>query len=143
MARIVIDANIAIALAITLPYSEQAAAQMAVWQAQEDELSVPTLWAYEVVTGLRKIVTANVLTYDAALARLEQIFALNIEIIPPSLSLHRRAFMWSEKIGQTAAYDAHYLALAEQLGAEFWMADKRLANSAVQAGIAWTHKLQK
>jgi len=34
------------------------------------------------------------------------------------------------------AYDAHYLALAEMLGCEFWTADRRLYN-AVKEELPW------
>jgi predicted nucleic acid-binding protein len=37
-----------------------------------------------------------------------------------------------------AAYDAHYLAVAEALGAPFWTTDQRLFNS-VQTGLSWVH----
>lgn len=32
----------------------------------------------------------------------------------------------AERLSLSATYDAHYLALAEWLGAEFWTADQRL-----------------
>ncbi|MBN1140086.1 MAG: type II toxin-antitoxin system VapC family toxin [Anaerolineae bacterium] len=36
------------------------------------------------------------------------------------------------------AYDAHYLAVAEHLGAAFWTADRALAH-AVQPELNWVH----
>ncbi len=135
------DANVALALAVKLSYSNHAATKMAAWQAQGGELFVPTLWAYEIVSGLRKIVTAGALSTADAQTRLEALLALEIQIVPPSLELNRRALMWSQKIGQSAAYDAQYLALAEQLNAELWTADGRLANGVQTAGADWVHKL--
>ncbi len=38
------------------------------------------------------------------------------------------------------SYDAHYLALAEHLGCEFWTADKRLHN-AVHEKLPWVRGL--
>lgn len=35
-----------------------------------------------------------------------------------------------------ATYDAHYLALADQLGAEFWTTDRKLVR-AVQPSLPW------
>ena len=47
------------------------------------------------------------------------------EEIPASVDLDRLAMDWAERLNQTVAYDTQYLALAEQLGAEFWSADRR------------------
>jgi predicted nucleic acid-binding protein len=40
-----------------------------------------------------------------------------------------------------AAYDAHYLALAAQLGGEFWTADAKLAG-VVQAELPWVRLVE-
>ncbi len=42
----------------------------------------------------------------------------------------------------TVAYDAQYLALAEQTGAEFWTADKRLADRARRRNARWVKWIQ-
>lgn len=143
MARIVIDANIAIALAVQLPYSEQAVARMMAWQQQGDELYAPTLWTYEIVSALRKVVAARVMTTDGAVERLQQLLSLQVEIIAPSADQHRLALTWAEWLNQSVAYDAQYLALAEFLGAAFWTADSRLAHGAKQAGASWVHHLSE
>jgi predicted nucleic acid-binding protein len=40
-----------------------------------------------------------------------------------------------------ANYDVHYLALAEQLGGEFWAADGRLAR-ALYPTVPWVHLVE-
>ena len=40
-----------------------------------------------------------------------------------------------------AAYDAHYLALAEMAGCPFWTADERLYDR-VHAELDWVHRLR-
>jgi len=50
------------------------------------------------------------------------------------VSLHRWAVDLAERFSLPAAYDAHYLALAEWLGGEFWTADRRLAQA---VGYTW------
>jgi len=52
--------------------------------------------------------------------------------------MHRRALQLAQELNLSAAYDAHYLALAEQFGAEFWTADQRLANN-VSSRLPWVH----
>lgn len=43
--------------------------------------------------------------------------------------MHDRALSLATRFTLPATYDAHYLALAEELGCEFWTADKRLAGA--------------
>lgn len=136
---VVIDANIAIALAIALPYSTPATQQMKVWQDDGADLFAPMLWGYEVVTVMRKTVVAKIISPDDASKALDLIFALNIQLIPLTSQLYQVTFAWADRLNQSQAYDAAYLAVAEQLGAEFWTADKRLADRAKQLKVSWVH----
>ena len=88
----------------------------------------------------------NALRRDAAIgwlspadvgALLEIALRLDIELVGDS-ELHRRALQLAETLSLPAACDAHYLALAERLGAEFWTADARLVR-AVQNTLPWVH----
>jgi predicted nucleic acid-binding protein len=137
--RIVLDANVVAALIIPLPYSDQATDRMMDWQNTETRLFAPTLLEYEMVTVLRKAVVAEMITADEAANAIMSLLNLNIETIPPTQSLHDSALRWAEQLNQKVAYDAQYLALAEQLGVEFWTADQRLANGAHQTGATWVH----
>lgn len=40
-----------------------------------------------------------------------------------------RAVDLADTFGQSASYDAHYLALAEHLGCELWTADEKFRNA--------------
>jgi predicted nucleic acid-binding protein len=42
------------------------------------------------------------------------------------IGLHRRALELAQSLSLPATYDAHYLAVAEDLQAELWTADRRL-----------------
>jgi predicted nucleic acid-binding protein len=53
-------------------------------------------------------------------------------------ALHLSALAMAERFALPAAYDAHYLALAERLGAEFWTGDGRLART-VRPALSWVH----
>ncbi|MFN8497367.1 MAG: type II toxin-antitoxin system VapC family toxin [Anaerolineae bacterium] len=143
MARRVVDANIAIALALRYPYSPAAVERLITWHAAGDELFVPSLWQYEIVSVLRKAVAAKMLSPTDALEALDAIFALQVTEAPPSLDTHRLALAWAERLNQAAAYDAQYLATAEQLGAELWTADKRLALRAQQLGLSWVRHIEE
>lgn len=45
-------------------------------------------------------------------------------------TLHHRALELASQLNQGAAYDSHYLALAETLGCDLWTADQRLQRTA-------------
>jgi predicted nucleic acid-binding protein len=137
--RIVLDANIVAALIIPLPYSDQAAHRMMDWQETGTGLFAPTVLEYEMVTVLRKAVVAEMITADEAADAIPSLLGLNIETVALTQSLHDNALRWTERLNQTVATDAQYLALAEQLGVGFWTADRRLVNGARQVGASWVH----
>lgn len=136
---IVVDANVVAALVLPLPYSPQAAARIAAWKQAGTKLVAPVLLEYEITAILRKAVAAQWLTDDLAREALAEILRLNIQCAIPTPSLHLSALRWVDRLGQAKAYDAHYLALAEQEGIALWTADQRLANGAQQVGAQWVH----
>jgi len=52
--------------------------------------------------------------------------------------LHLLARKFAQRFSLLVTYDAHYLALADQLGAQFWSADRRLVRK-VQSQLDWVH----
>ena len=135
--NVVVDANLVVALVLPLPYSDQAVARFAAWKQAGVDLLAPVLFEYEVIAVLRKAVVAGLLTTGLAGEAMRSILALHVQCVLPTLELHSRALYWAECLGHTKTCDAHYLALAEQRQAELWTADRRLANSARQEGVAW------
>ena len=75
---------------------------------------------------------------EAALAALSE---LSIVRVSPDADSLLAALRWAARLGQRAAYDAQYLALAERLGAEFYTADRRLASLAEAAGLPWVRSI--
>jgi predicted nucleic acid-binding protein len=136
---VVLDANIVAALVIPLPYSIQATHRMTIWQTTKTDLFAPTLLEYEIITVLRQAIVARMIDASEAIDALENVLALGIRTVVPTKPLHNSALRWSELLNQKVAYDAQYLALAEQLGAQFWTADQRLTNGAQQVGVTWVH----
>ncbi|MCC7353762.1 MAG: type II toxin-antitoxin system VapC family toxin [Anaerolineae bacterium] len=135
--NIVIDANIALALVVPLPYSSLAAQRVKVWKETEAKILAPVLWGYEIVSELRKALVAQAISPAGASAGLQMLWALNIEQVMPTLALHQSALRWAERLGQRVVYDASYLALTEVLRGEFWTADQPLARNAQQMGEVW------
>jgi predicted nucleic acid-binding protein len=136
---VVIDGSVALATALPLPCSADADRRVDGWRTERATMAAPILWAYEVMTGLRRAAWEKMIDD----ARLEQVLglveAMELELVYPSAALNRVALDWAARLGQSKAYDGHYLAVAEHLGAQFWTADRRLANALAERGVGWTH----
>lgn len=100
----------------------------------------PALLLYEVANALHRYAAGGMLLAEEASNALEAVLGLDIELHGDA-QLHRRALALAGELGLPAAYDAHYLALAESLGAEFWTADRRLCQ-AVAARLPWVRLLE-
>ncbi|MCJ7623694.1 MAG: type II toxin-antitoxin system VapC family toxin [Anaerolineaceae bacterium] len=140
---VVIDANVLAALALPLPYSEHAVRKVTAWKQVGVDLFAPSLLEYEVTTIIRKAVVAKLLSADDAVHALRKIFDLNVQSVAPTVTQHEKALQWAAKLGQKQAYDAQYLALAQQMRINFWTADKRLANNAQQVGASWVRLIEQ
>lgn len=126
METIVIDSNFGIALVWPLPYSLACKKSLQSWMKPGISIFVPALWDYEVCSTLRKLWSQNLIARDLALEGLNFLYGLPIQHVQSEKGLAREALVWADRIGQIAAYDAQYLALAEKLKATFWTADQRL-----------------
>jgi predicted nucleic acid-binding protein len=137
--KIVVDANVCIALIIPLAYSDLAAKQWLLWQTHRFQIYAPLLWEYEVVSALRKAIAAGLISKKETEAALQRLMNLGVECHRPDSDLHRSALQWAEDVNQPVAYDSQYLALAEALEADFWTADKRLVDSLKTKKLTWLH----
>ncbi len=107
------------------------------WYQAGVRLLVPPLWLAESVSNIRLRHYTGSLTEDEADFALERLLLLPVDVIPTSAAHCRSALAWSRRLGQARAYDAFYIALAEEFGVDLWTADGRLANGARQAGAPW------
>ena len=138
----VVDANLAVALVLPTPCSAEAHGLWERWSVEATDVFAPDLWAYEVTSALRKAVSITGMPCWEAEAHLETLVRLGVQLVPPTFELDRLALRWADRLGQAVAYDAHYLALAETLGCDFWTADRRLADSA-GIEVPWVHWIGK
>jgi predicted nucleic acid-binding protein len=125
---IVVDASVAAKWILAEDYSEQAAALFTMAGSRNEPISAPPLLRFEVTNIIRRRIPIDGLTLEQADQLLQQFLAYPIDLVAP-LELHRRALALAAALALTAAYDAHYLALAAMLECDFWTADERLINS--------------
>ena len=108
------------------------------WHHAGRRLVAPTLLYYEVSNALHRYERAGILSPEEVIDLLDIALSLDITLYGDA-DLHRQALILAEGLGLPAAYDAHYLALAERLNADFWTADRRLASAT--AHMPWVRVL--
>jgi predicted nucleic acid-binding protein len=126
---LVVDASLAYRL--ILPGRHQAEVQSLVgqWLAAGYEMHAPSLWAYELTSALCKTVHFGQLTAQEGLRTLALAQRLGVRLVAPDDESVRSAFNWTLRLNRAAAYDSFYLALAEDLGCDFWTADQHLVRA--------------
>jgi len=133
---ICVDANLVIRL-VADP-SNQAVRQLwTQWDTAHRQLAAPGLLTYEVANALYRYCTLGYMTASSVELALEAALALPLRLHHEA-TLHRRALALAGRFALPAAYDAHYLALAEYLNGEFWTANRTLAH-VVQSELEWVY----
>lgn len=105
------------------------------WARDRVTLHAPTLLRYEVINGTHRLRSAGLLSTEDAGRALTRAFRLPI-VFHSDDALHLRAFQLATDHGLAAAYDAHYLAVAERLGVDLWTTDGKLVK-AVGERLPW------
>ncbi|NES22921.1 MAG: type II toxin-antitoxin system VapC family toxin [Symploca sp. SIO3E6] len=98
------------------------------WEHNQTQIIAPTLLCYEVTNVFHRLKRAGQLLDTEAQQCLNN--ALNLPIhFYSDRQLHQQAFEIAQRFNLSAAYDAHYLALAQQFNAILYTGDKRLFNT--------------
>jgi predicted nucleic acid-binding protein len=134
-----IDANLVIRL-VADPADEPTRYLWEQWYTEQRQFAAPTLLYYEVANGLYRYQKLGFLSPSSVRLALRAALALPLHLHGDG-HLHQHALELATRFSLPAAYDAHYLALAEHLGGEFWTADARLARL-VQPSLPWVHLLE-
>ena len=126
---VVVDASLAFKWLVSEENSDRAQAISRTWANDGIQAVAPYLMPVEVANALHRRVTRGELTVSDAVRLLEHLLASGIELRDEQ-DLHVRALRLASQLQQGAVYDAHYLALAEILGCEYWTADERFYRAA-------------
>lgn len=136
----VIDASLAVNTVLSLSDSLRL-----FWdRAAQEQITpcAPRLWLSETTSAVRFLLSQKHITSDEAEQALRTIHGLQVEIIDEDEELSLRALALAGKLGQSKAYDAFYLALAEKMVIEFWTVDERLANRCRKdLKLSWVHSI--
>ena len=131
----VVDASLALKWSLPESHSTEAGEILLDWRSRNVELLAPVLFIYEIASALAKRVRFSELSLEQALTRFEFLSASGVRLSRIEAH-HFRALELAARFRLTAAYDEHYLALAESHQCECWTADERLWNS-VKGELDW------
>jgi len=133
-----VDANLVVRL-VADPGDRSVRTLWEQWDSERRLLCAPTLLYFEVTNALYRYRKATLMSASSMRLALNAALSLPIRLYGEE-KFHPLAIDFAERFSLPAAYDAHYLALAQYLSAEFWSADKKLIR-AVQATLPWVHSI--
>lgn len=135
---VVVDASLAFKWLVREIYTAEANDLGRLWNSQGTRIAAPYFMPVEVTNALHQRVTRGELTLEAAAQGMEGLLSSGLELHQPP-HLYGRALELASRLRQGAAYDAHYLALAETLGCELWTADAQFYRvaSPVTVSVRW------
>jgi predicted nucleic acid-binding protein len=129
---IVIDASALVAFVTNEPAAPQVAELLQRWGSEAAELNAPALARYEIANALAKQAAAGNLC-DEAIDEAWEILD-DLPIVYHPLSNGPSVVRATLDLQRRSAYDAAYLALAKDLGADLWTLDGPLARNASARG---------
>ncbi|HQY32097.1 MAG TPA: type II toxin-antitoxin system VapC family toxin, partial [Thermomicrobiales bacterium] len=110
------------------------------WLTESIEVHTPSLLRFEVTSALWRIENTGQSPPQSAEQFLEIFGLLSIRYNDHG-SDHASAVGFARRFKLSKAYDAHFLAVAERIGAPFWTADERLVK-AVGNELPWVNLVQ-
>ena len=129
------DANVLVVAATGDPRRARAQSALQGWADAGETLQAPALLPYEFASSLTRLVEAGKLPAE----RVGPVWLTVLALPVPYHLLQEAAPRVVEialQLGRRSAYDAAYLALAEQLQAVLWTFDGPLARNAAQSAFA-------
>ncbi|HET7052352.1 MAG TPA: type II toxin-antitoxin system VapC family toxin [Solirubrobacterales bacterium] len=130
---VVLDSNVAVALALDTERAPVIEERLRAWEEAKETLHAPSLFRFEVANALTRNLAADKI--DAADAKLAWQRIIAIEISLHGLVDGPAVIAVARRLKRESAYDAAYIALAQELGAELWTLDGPLFRNAASTDL--------
>lgn len=130
---VVLDSNLAAALALDPERAPAIEARLRSWEEAGESLHAPSLFRFEVANALTRSIAAGAIDGTDAAVAWRRIVAIEIKL--HELVDGPAVIAVAGRLGRKSAYDAAYVALAEELGAELWTLDGPLARNAASVAM--------
>ncbi len=131
----VLDTSIALKWVLAESDSPQALALRRDFLERQDILYAPSLLIYEATNTLYAAARDGAVSWQAVDVGLEDMLTI-IRLRIPSAAIAQRTVAITHLTGQTYAYDAQFLALAERLRCDLWTADARFLRAMQRHGFS-------
>lgn len=122
-----LDANLVVQM-LTGSFANGMAALWTQWHDEREQFVAPSLIGFEITNALYRQVRVGALDDAQMVVALASLERLPIKTVAGT-DLHRSAFDLAARFKLPAAYDAHYLAVADRYQVPLWTMDQRLYNS--------------
>lgn len=130
---IVVDANLLVTMASGDVRGNRVIEKFSEWLDNNNALHAPLLAQYEVLNALTRLVARRFLSSETVYDAWNNLSLLPIQY--HSVSNAQRIIKIALMLRRQTAYDAAYLALAEELEAEVWTLDGHLYRNAIVSGL--------
>ncbi len=130
---VVLDSNVAVALALDAERAPVIEERLLAWEEAKEALHAPSLFRFEVANALTRNIAADKI--DAADAKVAWQRIVAIEIGLHGLVDGPAVIAVARKLKRESAYDAAYVALAQELDAELWTIDGPLFRNAASSEL--------
>lgn len=132
---VVIDSNLLVRTATSSADGAVISRQLRDWRRAGEALHAPWLLRYEVANALARYVAMGELSQEDAEAAWGQIERLGMTVAFHDVSDGPRVIAIAQTLKRKNAYDAAYIALAEELETDVWMIDGPLARNAAETSL--------
>jgi predicted nucleic acid-binding protein len=125
---VVLDSNVVVALVLDARRGPAVERRLREWEDAGETLHAPSLFRYEVANALTRNIGVGAINAADAKSAWEQIVAIDVRL--HGLTDGPAVVAIAQKLQRESAYDASYIALAQELDAELWTLDGPLARNA-------------
>jgi predicted nucleic acid-binding protein len=130
---VVLDSNVAVALVLDAERAPVIEERLRAWEEAKEALHAPSLFRFEVANALTRNIAAGKIDTADAKAAWQRIVAIEISL--HGLVDGPAVIAVARKLKRESAYDAAYVALAQELDAELWTLDGPLARNAASTDL--------